>query len=279
MWAIFWAEQSTISITRAGHSYVSRFCWPTSLGFGAPKFYWGSNATKKEGKENSIFPLVRMWTSSFFRKRSTQPQRAKMCCWVSIWIIDTRRNPFLSIWPQPCPTSTSCLHDFPIPRILLLCILLSSLLLVYIKKWPGHPNFPQSWSSEYLNSVLSIVQMFQESVLTYRNQLKNFARLGIFPRSPSILVRHWSMASMQQPFGDLLPNGLSTRFGVFSMELMLARVWTPAPSCVAISCQSRGQSVHGSDQTVFPEMLFRLISLSCEGAFENAAACTLRHSS
>ena len=34
----------------AGHSYISRFCWPTSLVFGAPGIYWGPNAAKKEGK-------------------------------------------------------------------------------------------------------------------------------------------------------------------------------------------------------------------------------------
>ena len=52
-------RQSTISITRAGHSNVSRSCWLTSLMFGAPKIYWGPNATKKEGKGDSSFPLVR----------------------------------------------------------------------------------------------------------------------------------------------------------------------------------------------------------------------------
>lgn len=40
-------------VTCAGHSYISHFCWPTSLLLGAPGLYWGPNAAKKEGEKNS----------------------------------------------------------------------------------------------------------------------------------------------------------------------------------------------------------------------------------
>ena len=56
--SVFGRPDTARLATRVGY-HVSRSCWLTSLVFGAPKFYWGPNATKKEGKGDSSFPLVR----------------------------------------------------------------------------------------------------------------------------------------------------------------------------------------------------------------------------
>ena len=45
------AVVSTVSRKLAGDSYLSSYRGPTSLLFGAPASYWGSNAKEKEGKE------------------------------------------------------------------------------------------------------------------------------------------------------------------------------------------------------------------------------------
>jgi len=54
---VFWTEVAAFYCKRrAEHSYISRFCWPTSLLFGAPGLYWDPNAAKKEGKRRQEFP-------------------------------------------------------------------------------------------------------------------------------------------------------------------------------------------------------------------------------
>jgi hypothetical protein len=78
----------------AGRSYVSRFCWPTSLLFGALRLYWGSNEAKKEGKRGPQFQLV-LFEPPFFREFSTRPERATMLDWVSLAIKTCEKNDLL----------------------------------------------------------------------------------------------------------------------------------------------------------------------------------------